>query len=93
VRRYSVQKCDRVGKAAGPEVGKANKMRIPARMRQIFVNATFPWVIVQASADQNATTVHAQFGCEARPLRVALARPAKINNCQNKKSSRKGEET
>ena len=25
VRRRSVQKCDRVGKATGPEVGKANK--------------------------------------------------------------------
>ena len=69
------------------------KMRIPVRKRQIFINATLPWVIVQASADQNATTAHVQFGCEARPLRVALARPAKINNGQNKKSSRKGVET
>ena len=69
------------------------KMRIPVRERQIFINATLPWAIVQASADQNATTTHVQFGCEARPLRVALARPAKINNGQNKKSSRKGVET
>src|SRR5271155_2585529 len=69
------------------------RMRIPVRKRQIFISATFPWVIVQASADQNATTAHVQFGCEARPLRIALARPAKINNCQNKKSSRKGAET
>jgi hypothetical protein len=69
------------------------EMRIPVRKRQIFINATVPWVIVQASADQNATTAHVQFGCEARPLRVALAQPAKINNCQNKKSSCKGAET
>jgi hypothetical protein len=68
-------------------------MRIPVRKRQIFISATIPWVIVQASADQNAITAHVQFGCEARPLRVALARPAKINNGQNKKSSRKGVET
>jgi hypothetical protein len=69
------------------------KMRIPVRKRQIFVNATLPWVIVQASADQNATTAHVQIGCEARPLRVALARFAKMNNGQNKKSSCKGAET
>jgi hypothetical protein len=69
------------------------RMRIPVRKRQIFINAILPWVIVQASADQNATTAQAQFGCEAQPLRVALARPAKINNCQNKKSSGKGAET
>jgi hypothetical protein len=68
-------------------------MRIPVRKRQIFISATLPWVIVQASADQNGATAHVQFGCEARPLRVALARPAKINNGQNKKSSRKGVET
>ena len=69
------------------------EMRIPVRKRQIFINATVPWVIVQASADQNATSAHVQFRCEARPLRVALARSAKINNGQNKKSSRKGVET
>jgi hypothetical protein len=69
------------------------RVRIPVRKRQIFINATLPWVIVEASADQNETTAHVQFRCEARPLRVALARSAKINNGQNKKSSRKGVET
>jgi hypothetical protein len=68
-------------------------MRIPVRERKIFKNASIPWLIVQASADQNAATEHVQFGCEARSLRVALARPAKINNGQNKKRSRKGVET
>jgi hypothetical protein len=64
-------------------------MRIAVHKRQIFINAIIPWIIVQASADQNATTAYAQFGCEAR----ALARLGKINNCQNKKSLHMGAET
>ena len=92
-RKWSAISFRRWRTTSGERPFAFSAMRIPVRKRQIFISATLPWVIVQASADQNGATAHVQFGCEARPLRVALARPAKINNGQNKKSSRKGVET
>ena len=68
------------------------KMRIPVRKPQIFMYATLP------AGDRSARRMKMQQprmhkSVAKRDRYVALARPAKTNNCQIKKSSRKGAET